>query len=587
MNTEHRNLDQIQLTSRRAFLRRAGSTILGAATVPAILAACGASAAPASSSTGAGAAASASSSTGAAAAAPVASSAAGSASAVAGATGTLQVSNNDFLGESMDPIVGSGTFWNRAICDLLIDHDASGHYIGRVADSWDISPDGLTWTFHIHKGIKFHNGDPLTAQDVIFSMQHFGDKKSTNPWSPYVTAHATDISAPDDYTVVYKLQAPELSIREPLAQTIIMPKNYFAKVGEDGWQKAPIGSGPFKFVEHVPKTSLTLAANADYWGPDKPRWSKIVETLVPDEATRIAKLQRGEADIIPAVSADNQLSLKSKGFRLQQQGIDGFMSVSFSGTWLTKNPTSDIRVRQAMSYAINRQEIANTFYRGLAKPGGYWFWTTETWAHDYDPASWSAAKAPQLQYDLAKAKQLLQEAGFPDKFSQKTIPLYTPAGPSADLMQVLQGYWHNIGLAVDVKVVDTAVFYGLIFKRAKSATDQIVGAIWPWGPSGPATAFFNNVYHTANLFTSHGVLSTGNDPKADQLYQAAVHEPDESKAKKMWNDFMHYGYDVMWVNVPIVEAPSNLVVGPKVGSFGAYAKKLSLEEAYLGIQHAG
>ncbi len=354
MNAEPNNASHKQLWSRRAFIERAAATALAGTSLSLILAACGESSAPASSSgTSAAASAPASSpaaSAAASAASPAASKPAASAAASAGAppTGVLRYANNDFSTESMDPIVGNASVWSLAMCDPLITHDATGKYVGAVADSWDISSDGLTWTFKIHKGIKFHNGDPLTSADVVFSLQHFGDKKSTNPWSPYVIVNATDISAPDDYTVVYKLKAPELSIREPFSQTPIFPKKYFESVGEDGYQKAPIGSGPWKLNKYVPKTSITFDANMDYWGP-KPQWAQVVETLVPDEATRVAQLQRGEADIAAAISADNQLALQSKGFKLQQVGLPGLDNISFSGTWMTKGPTSDIKVRQAMS----------------------------------------------------------------------------------------------------------------------------------------------------------------------------------------------------------------------------------------------
>ncbi|MGH2520109.1 MAG: ABC transporter substrate-binding protein, partial [Chloroflexota bacterium] len=491
-------------------------------------------------------------------------------------TGTLRYASNDFSTQSMDPIIGNASVWSLAMTDSLITHDAQGHYAPNVADSFDVSPDGLTWTLKIHPGIKFHNGDPLTSEDVLFSLQHFGVKSSTNPWSPYVIADATDITAPDPLTVIYKLKAPELAIREPFTQTQILPKNYFNKVGEDGYVKAPVGSGPWKFGSFTPKTSMTFNANTNYWGP-KPWWNQVTETLVPEEATRIAQLQRGDVDIIGALTTDNLLALKGKGFRVQQVGLKSLANISFSGTWMTKGPTSDIRVRQAMSYAINRQEICDTFYRGLANPGGWWFWSTETWAHDVDPASWVAPP-----YDVAKAKALLSAAGYPGKFTPQAITLNTPAGPAADLMQVLQGYWQKVGINVNIKVIDTAVYFGMIFKRATKPTDPIVGTVWPWGPF---PSFFNNVYHSANMFTSVGVHTTGNDPKADQMYQTAVHEPDETKAKQLWNAFMHYGYDTMWINVPIVELPTNCLVGSKVGPFSLYANT-ALEQAYVGIEHA-
>ncbi|HEU0169005.1 MAG TPA: ABC transporter substrate-binding protein, partial [Chloroflexota bacterium] len=221
----------------------------------------------------------------------------------------------------MDPIVGQASAWALDFSDTFITHDANGNYVGKVADSWDVSPDGATWTFHLHPGIKFQNGDPMTAQDVLFSLQHFGDKASTNPWSPYIIADAADITAPDDNTVVYKLKAPEWAIREPISQTVIMPKNYYNQVGKDGWAKAPIGLGAYKMASYTPKTSITFQAVPNYWGKVKPQFATVVETLVPDEATRMAQLQRGEADIITNINLDNQAQLKSQGYKLVPFGL--------------------------------------------------------------------------------------------------------------------------------------------------------------------------------------------------------------------------------------------------------------------------
>ena len=112
-------------------------------------------------------------------------------------------------------------------------------------------------------------------------------------------------------------------------------------------------------------------------------------------------------------------------------------NISFPGTFMTKGPTSDVRVRQAMSYAINRQEICDTFYKGLAKPGGWWFFSEQTWGFD------SSFKADA--YDPNKAKQLLQDAGYPGKFTPQSTTLYTTP-VEADLMQILQGYWQAVGI---------------------------------------------------------------------------------------------------------------------------------------------
>src|SRR6266705_2099086 len=148
-------------------------------------------------------------------------------------------------------------------------------------------------------------------------------------------------------------------------------------------------------------------------------------------------------------------------------------------------------------------------------------------------------------------------------------------------MQILQGYWQAVGVNVDVQIVDTPVYNGLVFVRAKETTEKQVGAVWPWVNVG----FFNNVYHSANMFTSTGVHTTSNDPKADQMYQAAIAELDEAKAKKLWQDLMHYAYDTMWINVGLVDLPTNFAVGPSVGPFTVNTHRNTIQEAYVGIQH--
>ena len=568
------------LLRRRAVLRRAAGVLLGA-TGLSLIAACGPAATPASNPTAAAPAptqpAAATAPTTAPAAAPTAApkptAAPTTASVAAGGapSGTLRYANADFAGESMDPI-NIESLWGWAMYDSLLTFDPQGNVVGNIAESYDLSPDGLTWTFKIRHGIKFHNGDPLTSADVVFSLQRFGSKESTNPWSPYILKNNESITAPDDSTVVFKAQKPEWPLKIPFAWTRILPKNYFDKVGQDGFIAQPVGTGPYKFSKWVPKTSMEFDANTDYWGQTKPQWSHITETLVPEEATRVAQLERGDVDIIGNLSFDRLTELKGKGFRLQEVGLPTNANISFPGTFMTTGPTSDIRVRQAMSYAINRQEICDTFYKGLAKPGGFWFFSEQTWGWD------SSFKADP--YDPDKAKQLLQDAGYPGKFNPQSTTIYTQA-VNADLMQILQGYWEALGITTDVQVVDTPVYNKLVFVRATAPTDQQVGAIWPW----VSPTFFNNVYHSANMFTSTGVHTTSNDTKADQMYQAAVAELDDTKAKKDWQDLMHYGYDTMWVNVELVTVPTFFAVGPSVGQFTT-KQNLSLWDAYVGIQHA-
>lgn len=482
--------------------------------------------------------------------------------------GTIRIATTDFTYESTDPIFFE-SFWGWAMYDPLLMFDPKGNVIGSVAESWKLSPDGKTWTFKIRKGQKFHNGDPLTSADVAFTVVRFSSKESTNPWSPYLRNNFDSVETPDPYTFIYKSQKPEPPLVVPFAWTRILPKNYIEKNGVDYFRKHPIGSGPWKFSKFVSKTSFEMVANTEHWR-QVPDFERVIDLMVPEEATRVAMLKNGEVDIATGLSIDRVDELKKLGFNLQTIGLPTLVNISFQGTWLTKGPTSDKRFRQAMSYAINRQELCDTFYKGYAKPGGRWFMSEETYG--WDP-SWKPDP-----YDLPKAKALLKEMGYPEKFKDPVVNIFAQA-PQADVVQALKGYWDAAGIQTKVNIVDPMTYGGYFFVRIKDENAPNVGAVIPWiFPS-----FFNTVYHCANMYKSTGVHSTGNDPKADELYTKATTELDPVKAKKLWTEFQNYAYD-MWVNVGICYLPNFVVLGPNIGEFtsNAYA---SLYDSLAGIKH--
>jgi peptide/nickel transport system substrate-binding protein len=457
--------------------------------------------------------------------------------------------------------------WGWAMYDPLISWDQQGNMIGCVAESFDLSADGKTWTFKIRKGIKFSNGDPLTSADVAFSVERFSGKDSTNPWSGYLRNNFAGMATPDEYTFIYKAVTPEPALTIPFAWTRILPKNYIQKVGTDAFRKAPIGSGPFTLGKFVSKTSCELIAVKNHWRVT-PAFEKVIDNMVPEEATRIAMLKRGDVDIIVGLSTDRLVELKDAGFKLQTFGEDTVGSISFQGTWLTTGPTKDKAFRQAMSYAINRQELCDTLYKGLAKPGGRWFMTPTSWG--WDPA-WQVDP-----YDPEKAKALLKEVNY----NGAEVTLIATAGQYADMMQALQGYWDALGIKTKIKIVDAGQGYGnLMFVRNNDPKGDNVGDVIPWIYG----SFFKSVYHCANMYKSTGVHSTGNDPQADVLYDNAVKELDPVKAKQLWTEFQNYGKE-MWVNVGMMMMPSYFVVGPNVGKV-TDKSWVSFYDSWAYIQH--
>jgi peptide/nickel transport system substrate-binding protein len=418
--------------------------------------------------------------------------------------------------------------------------------------------------------MKFTNGDPVTSADVAFSVERFAGKESTNPWSPYLRNNFAGMATPDEYTFIYKAAKPEPALTIPFAWTRILPKNYFQKVGQEGFRKAPIGSGPFKLVNFVSKTSCELEAKTDNWRVT-PAFKTIIDYMVPEEATRIAMLKRGDVDTISGLSTDRMVELQKAGYRLQTIGEPTVGTISFQGTWLTTGPTKEKAFRQAMSYAVNRQELSDTFFQGLAKPGGRWYMASNSWG--WDP-SWQADP-----YDPEKAKALLTQVGYPQNYPNPVVTLIAQAGMGADLMQALQGYWDALGIQTKIEILDAMGLSGRIFVRNNDPKGANVGNVFPW----VFPSFFKGVYHCANMYKSNGVHSTGNDPQADALYDAAVAELDPVKSKQMWTDFQNYAKE-MYVNVGLIEMPSYMVMGPNVGKI-TDKWWVSFYDSWAYIQH--
>ena len=224
-----------------------------------------------------------------------------------------------------------------------------------------------------------------------------------------------------------------------------------------------------------------------------------------------------------------------------------------------------------MSYAINRQEICDTYYRGTAVPGGRWF--TAPGGFGWDD-SWTADP-----YDPALAKQLLQEAGYPDAFDKSTIDFYVTATQS-DFAQLLQGYWSAVGIDVKITLMESSAWFGIVFVRNEDPTAPQAGGMWMWGPWAVVP---NAIYHSANMYTSQGVHTTGNDPHADALYAKATGELDPELQRQYWTDVLNYAYD-MWVNTGTVLIQPLVMLSDRIGEVGR--GWVFIDDAYATMTHA-
>ncbi len=425
----------------------------------------------------------------------------------------------------------------------------------QVAESWSL--DGSTWTFKIRDDLYFHNGDKLTAHDVKFSVDRFGDMSlSTNPWSWYISElyNKADSIVVDDYTYQFVSARPEPAQAVVFAWTRILPKDYYEELGMEEYRLQPMGSGPWKFVEKIPETSWKVEANTEYWG-DVPKFQYIEVFQVPEEATRVAMFKRGEIDLCLGLTYDRLIELMDEGYRTISIGFPGVANFNIQGSWMPEaGPMHDIRVRQALSYSLNRQEICDEWYQGFAKPGGHWFMY---------PGSYGWSDALEADpYDLDKAKALLADAGYPDAWEDPTIHIYTSAA-GQDYILMLMGYWQEAGLQVEMEIVDSTVFGGYFFSFARlQPGDPNVGWIFFWGFGG----YYNTTYHAANMFTSVGTHNTANDPVADYLYEQATTELDPVKAAEYYTAFCAHAR-TLYVDIGIAQIETMMVYGPELGEW--------------------
>jgi peptide/nickel transport system substrate-binding protein len=495
------------------------------------------------------------------------------ASAAAKTGGTLAVAVSDLGTENLDVILAST---NNNILTIvherLMLYNEKGELIPWLAESWKMSEDGRQWTFNLRKGVKWHNGDPFTSADVKFSFERFISDAAKSSWSPMHRQTVDQIETPDDYTVRVLAKAPPYVFYEDaVAGTYIINKKYFEKVGLDAFSKQPTGTGPWKLTRFTPGARAELEANVDYWG-SKPVWDNLVILHAPEESTRSAMLKRGEADII-SVSFDNALTLRDQGYELRQTKATSIPSLCFAGYWMQPGPTSDQRVREALDIAINRQELCDSFFKGFAKPGAGNFALTDL-HYGFDPIWYS------VKYEPDRAKQLLQDAGYPGKFSDPAIKIFSAAQFSwePDFLQVISGYWEAVGVKTQIVPMDfTAMRSGWV-----AADPKMLGGVVPWIGAGAA---LNQMPAQQNNMTTQGVNHAASDPELDRMFLETIAELDVKKRLDRWQEVQKKAFALH--SFPgIVRVFDQYAVSNRVGEWtGMSHLNNGLVMGLAGVQH--
>jgi peptide/nickel transport system substrate-binding protein len=407
-----------------------------------------------------------------------------------------------------------------------------------LAESWSVSEDGLTYDFVMREGALFHNGEPVTADDVKFSFERYHGASYR-----LMKERVAAVQTPDPRHVSFKLKRPWPDFLTFYAGASgagwIVPRKYVEKVGDDGFRKAPVGAGPYRFVSFDAGVELVLEAFDQYWRKP-PSVKRLVLKVVPDEATRLAALKAGEVDI--AYSIRGELAQKLQGIRgltLKSVVLQGAFWLLFPQQWDPKSPWHDIRVRQAANLALDRKAINDALTLGKSHVTG-----------SIMPDSFEFYWAPPPPvYDAVKARNLLAEAGYPNGFD---AGYYTCDSSYANIGEAALDNLAQIEIRAKLRPLERAAF--LQGYADKKFSDIIQGA------SG---AFGNIATRMEAFVVKGGGFVYGSYPDIDALYPLQAVEGDHAKRAAILQKMQELLLEkVMYV--PIWQLAFLNGVGPRV-----------------------
>src|SRR5262245_23304079 len=374
-----------------------------------------------------------------------------------------------------------------------------------LAESWSVSADGTVYEFVLRKGVRFHNGDPVTAADVKFSFDRY-----RGSGQKLLKDRVKDVQVVDVSRVRFVLKAPWPDFLTFYGTPVtgagwIVPRKYVEKVGEDGFKKAPVGAGPYRFVSFTPGVELVLEAYEQYWRK-VPAVKRLVLRVIPDEATRLAALKRGEVDIAYSIRGALGDEMRRTPGLTVKPGFGQFTYwYSFVDQWDPKSPWADRRVRLAANLAIDRQAINE------AETLGYSRLTGSIIPKDFEFA-W---KPPLYAHDPAQARKLLAEAGYPSGFDAGSV--------SSDLVyasfaESIGNDWRTVGIRARMTPLERASY-------TKEYQEKKLRHVL-----GTGSAASGNAASRIEAFVAAGgAYVYGSYPDIDGLFQEQAREVDRKK----------------------------------------------------------
>jgi peptide/nickel transport system substrate-binding protein len=486
--------------------------------------------------------------------------------------GTLTVAVATFGNERWLPhqYVAAEDIVLKPMLENLLSRDLkTGGMSPMLAERWEVVDGGRTWTFHLRQGVAFHDGwGEVTAEDVKFTFASIVKEGSANATAPWLRP-LQSMEIADPYTITLHFDKPMVTFDNRVTQGLfpsaafIHSKKYIETVGEEAAERHPVGTGPWKFVEHIRGDRIVYEAVENHWRA-VPHFKRLVFLKVPEPATRMAMLRAGGADVIET-GGEYVEELKRVGIRTLTMPNVAWVWVVLGGQWPSK-PTYDPqvpwalpdaerarKVRLALNLAVDKQAIIQQVLGGLGTPGGTLnFYPGDAWATE--------TLLTPYPYDPAKARALLAEAGYPKGFEvTMNLTAWPGRGFLPDVGEAVATYWEKVGLKVKRRPIDRAVFQADF--RARSYAGVALAYAGPTIAPEPWELLLGGSHSkaTAQLLLEH--------PTLDALIDRLQAEPNATeRVRIMREELGPWLYEYMPA-VSIGPTHSIVGVGPKVGDW--------------------
>jgi peptide/nickel transport system substrate-binding protein len=428
--------------------------------------------------------------------------------------------------------------------DRLVGRSPEAKLIPGLAESWQVIDD-TTWEFKLRRGVKFSNGQDFTAEDVLFTLKRIPNViNSPGSFSIY-TKSIVSAEAADPYTLRFKTNGIYPLLPSDLSQVFVICKSVGDNVatGDFNNGRAVIGTGPYRLVSYMPDDRVVMQRNDNYWG-EKPDWATVNYRFINKDSVRVASLLSGDVQMIDVVPTADMPRLKTtqgigfseipslRAILLKLNVADDVVShiTDNAGKPLGKNPLRDLRVRQALSIAINRPAIAERVMGGAATPAGQ---LMPPGANGY------VADLPAPAFDAEKARKLLAEAGYPNGFTIGLVGSNNRYVNDAQIIQAIGQMWQRIGVTTKVDAVPFSVL------AQRQARNDMAALMIGWATNGEPSSALRSMLMSFNREKGYGTTNFAgySNPALDALVEEGLRTSDDEKREDIFKRAMRMGME--------------------------------------------